>query len=355
MYENITEEEILNRMLNRVNDRYDKREGSIIFDSLAPTALEHKNMLISLDEVMNEAFIDTMSLENLKRKGTEMGVPYKSASAATVKLQTNVDVPVGSQFTANDLLFTITEKISNYVYYAVCNTKGTQANSSIGDVVMTVNYPNLTSAKIIEISIEGEDDEETETYRNRLLSISDVEAFGGNKADYKNKVGSINGVGGVKVYSGREWNGGGTVKIVFTTSSYSAPTETLVELVQTTIDPEINSGDGEGLAPIGHIVTCLGAEATTIDITADFEFASADYTLESCLSDMQTEIDTYFSELNATWDDNENIVIRIASIISVLMGVEGIRDVKNITLNGSTNNLTIHQDSLVVRGTINEL
>lgn len=342
-------------MMDRVNDNYDKREGSIIFDSLAPTALEHKNMYISLDEAVNEAFIDTMSLENLKRKGNEMGVPYKNASAATVKLQTNVGVPIGSQFTAGDLLFTITEKLSNYIYYAVCNTEGTQANSSIGDVVMTVNYPNLTTAKIIEISIEGEDNEETETYRNRLLAVSDVEAFGGNKADYKNKVGSINGVGGVKVYSGREWNGGGTVKVVFTTSSYSAPSSTLIELVQNTIDPQDTTGEGIGLAPIGHIVTCVGAEAATINITADFEFASGSYNLESCLADMRVEIDKYFTELNGTWADNANIVIRIASIISVLMTVEGVRDVKNVTLNGSVNNLSIHQDSLVVRGTINEL
>lgn len=354
MFEDITEEQLLNRMLNRVDDKLDKREGSIIFDSIAPTALEHKNMYISLDEALNEAFIDTMSLPFLKRKGAELGVTYKEASQAVVKLQTNVEVRIGSQFTCNDLTFTTTQKLSDFVYLATCDTSGSDANLCMGDVIMTENHPNLTEAKIIEVSVEGEDDEETETYRNRLLSTVDAEEFGGNKSAYKGKVGSINGVGGVKVYSGTEWNGGGTVKIVFTTSSFNVPSQTLVDQVQTAVDPETNSGEGIGIAPIGHIVTCLGADAATIDVTAKFTFASASYNLESCLSEIEEVIDNYFLELNQDWEDRENIIVRIADVISNLMTVNGIIDVQNVMLNGSTENLIIDQDSLVVRGKINE-
>ena len=191
MYENITEEQLLNRMLARVDDKFDKRVGSVLFDSIAPTALEHKNMYISLDEVLDEAFIPTMSLDKLKLKGDEMGIPYKYASKAIVKLQTNVEIRIGSQFTCNGLSFTTTQKLSDFVYYATCDTVGSDANSCIGDVIMTENHSGLTEAKIIEISIEGEDDEETETYRNRLLARSDVETFGGNKSDYKAKVGKL--------------------------------------------------------------------------------------------------------------------------------------------------------------------
>lgn len=355
MYKNITEEQLLNRMLARVDDKFDKRVGSVLFDSIAPTALEHKNMYISLDEVLDEAFISTMSLERLKLKGEEMGIPYKSASQALVKLQTNVDIAIGKQFTCNDLTFTITSKLSDFIYYATCDTVGSDANLCMGDVIMTENHDGLTEAKIIEISIEGEDDEETETYRNRLLARSDVETFGGNKSDYKAKVGSINGVGGVKVYSGTKWNGGGTVKIVFTTSSFNPPSQTLVDKVQTTIDPEVNAGEGIGIAPIGHVVTCVGANGVTINITADFTYLDAGYNLEFCLPDMQTEIDKYFLELNTDWEDHEYITVRIADIISSLMDVEGVIDVKNVKLNGSNDNLIMDKDALVVRGTINEL
>ena len=355
MFENITEEQLLRRMLSRVNDKYDKREGSIIFDAIAPTALEHINMYISLDEVLDESFIDTMSLPYLKRKGDEMGVKYKEASQAVVKLQADAEIRIGSQFTCNDLTFTVTKKLSNFVYHATCDRTGSDANLCMGDVIMTENHPNLTEAKIIEVSVEGEDDEETETYRNRLLANVNKDAFGGNKSDYKAKVGSINGVGGVKVYSGVEWNGGGTVKVVFTTSSFNVPSQTLIDQVQNEIDPEVNCGEGNGIAPIGHIVTCVGADAATVNITADFTFIDESYHLNACIANMQTAIDDYFLKLNQKWEDLQKITVRIADIISVLMDVEGVLDVQNVKLNGSETNLIVGQDSLVVRGTINEL
>ncbi len=40
MYEEVTAEGILNRMLGRVSDKLDKREGSVIADSLSPAAME---------------------------------------------------------------------------------------------------------------------------------------------------------------------------------------------------------------------------------------------------------------------------------------------------------------------------
>ena len=40
MYENVTYEEILKRMLDRVPSDVDKREGSIVYDALAPAAVE---------------------------------------------------------------------------------------------------------------------------------------------------------------------------------------------------------------------------------------------------------------------------------------------------------------------------
>lgn len=355
MFEDITEEQLLNRMLNRVDNKFDKREGSIIYDSIAPTALEHKNMYISIDECLDEAFIDTMSLPYLKRKGDELGVKYKNASQAVVKLQTNVDIRIGSQFTCNDLTFTTTQKLSDFVYLATCDTAGSDANLCMGDVIMTENHPNLTEAKIIEVSVEGEDDEETETYRNRLLANVDTEEFGGNKASYKAKVGSINGVGGVKVYSGREWNGGGTVKVVFTSSSFNVPSQTLIDQVQTAVDPEVNAGEGVGIAPIGHIVTCVGANSLTVNIAADFTYEDDSYHLNACIDNMRLAIDEYFLKLNQNWGDSTQVIVRVADVISVLMAVEGVLDVQNVKLNGSTDNLNADKDSLVMRGTINEL
>ena len=40
MYENVTYEVILQRMLECVPDQFDKREGSVIWDTHSPTAIE---------------------------------------------------------------------------------------------------------------------------------------------------------------------------------------------------------------------------------------------------------------------------------------------------------------------------
>ena len=63
MYENVTYEEILERMLSRVPNNMDKREGAIIYDALAPAAVELQLMYIELDVILKETFADTASRE----------------------------------------------------------------------------------------------------------------------------------------------------------------------------------------------------------------------------------------------------------------------------------------------------
>ena len=63
-YENMTYEVILKRMMDRVTEQYpnlDNREGSLIFNALAPAAIELAIMYTELDNVLKESFIDTAS------------------------------------------------------------------------------------------------------------------------------------------------------------------------------------------------------------------------------------------------------------------------------------------------------
>ena len=65
MYEEVTYESILERMLEKVPDNMDKREGSIIYDALAPAAVELQLMYIELDVILKETFADTASRDYL--------------------------------------------------------------------------------------------------------------------------------------------------------------------------------------------------------------------------------------------------------------------------------------------------
>ena len=70
MYENVTFENIMERVLARIPSAMDKREGSVIYDAIAPAAIELQNIYIELDTVLNETFADTATLYYLKKGGT---------------------------------------------------------------------------------------------------------------------------------------------------------------------------------------------------------------------------------------------------------------------------------------------
>lgn len=82
MYENITYEVILNRMLDRVPDYMDKREGSVIYDAMAPAAVEMQNLYIELDWALEQVFVGTADRDNLIRRCAEWGIiPYPATRA----------------------------------------------------------------------------------------------------------------------------------------------------------------------------------------------------------------------------------------------------------------------------------
>ena len=349
MYESQTFDVILKRMLDRVSSSLDKREGSIIDDAVAPAANELQNAYINLDIMIDEAYADTASRYYLIKRAAERGlVPY-SATKAVVKGEFNINVPIGTRFSLEDLNYIVREKISEQVFKLECEQEGVKPNSYLGTLIPIEYIEGLTKAEITEILIPGEDEEDTEHFRQRYFDSMDSQAFGGNQRDYKEKTEAIPGVGSVKVYP--VWNGGGTVKLVITNSENKKPSPTLVEQVQTAIDPVQNQGQGLGIAPIGHVVTVQGVTETAVNITTKITYQD-DWNWSAIEGYVNSTIDAYFSQLNANWADSENIVVRISQIESALLGVTGVLDITGTTLNGAEQNLVINADSIPKRGAV---
>ncbi len=355
MYEKITFETILQRMLDRIPASFDKREGSIIYDALAPAAVELQQMYIELDVILQETFADTASREYLIKRAAERGIaPFEATKAVVVGEFTpsTLEIPIGSRFSCEDMNYVVTEKIMNGQYYLECETTGADGNINDGTLIMIDNIGGLTSAKITSVSIYGENEEETETFRNRYFASLQSEAFGGNKTDYKSKTKSQGGVGGVKVYGAQEWNGGGTVKLVVQSSEWGVPSTNLIETLQIKIDPVDNSGLGYGVAPIGHHVAVVPVMGTTIDIAVNLTYED-NYNWSIVEPDVLNELDAYFTELNSSWEDLDNIIVRISQIESRLLNVKGILDIGGTTINGRAENLQLDKDAVAVRGTVN--
>lgn len=354
MYENVTYESILQRMLDRIPDNMDKREGSIIYDALAPAALELQIMYIELDSIMNESFADTASREYLIKRASERGVTPEPATSAILKgvfTPTTINV-LGKRFSCGKLNYIAVEKIIDGEYKMECETPGVDGNANFGQMIPIEYIEGLETAELTEILIHGEDEEDTEVFRKRFLKSYESQAFGGNVADYKQKTKSIEGVGGVKVVP--VWNGGGTVKLTITDSAFGVPTEELVESVQNVIDPIGHSGEGVGIAPIGHVVSVFGVTGRTIDIVTNITYQSG-WNWESAKSYILNAIDSYFKDLAKTWDDDETefLIVRISQLESRILTCDGVLDVSGTTLNGSTSNMFLDVNEIPVRGSVN--
>ena len=353
MYEDQTFETILARMLARVPADVDKREGSIIYDALAPAAKEIEALYAALDGMIANAYADTSDREHLIMNCKTRGMAPYPANKAVLKGEFNMDVPIGSRFSMDNLNYTVTEKISGHDYRMLCETAGAAGNKHFGTLIPIAYIQGLTSAELTELLIPGEDEETTEALRTRFLTSFDSQAFGGNATDYLQKTNALQGVGGVKVV--RCWDGATTVKVIFITSEYKKPTAALVTNVQQALQPvgviglpEIATS-GTGIAPIGHMVTVEAAAEFEIDVALQLAFKTG-FAWADVQEDVESAITAHFTDLTKTWETEDALIIRISGIENAILNVTGIVDVANTALNTAQANITLEGNEIPILG-----
>ncbi len=398
MYEDETYEALLDRALSRISSAFDKREGSMVMNGVAPSVAELAQLYVGLDFVFNATYTATAPREYLILRGSDRNILPKPATRAVFRAEFNIDIPEGSRFSCNDLNFKIAEKLDGvHAFRAVCETPGAAANDYAGTLVPIDYIDGLTTAELVELIIPGEDEEETEAFRQRILDSFQSQAFGGNQADYKEKVSAMPGVGGVKIHPAwnadispaamipgdavrawydstistleepvRDWLSavygaasakkltvGGTVKVVVLASDFSPPSEALIEDIQTALDPTQNAGEGIGIAPIGHVVTVEGVKQQRIDVELVLTFA-AGWTWAAAESYVTAVIDDYFGELAQGWERSDSLIVRISQIESRILAEcsQMVADIGGTKLNGLEANVTLDADSIPIRGDV---
>lgn len=402
MFEENTYEKILDRMLMRVSKKFDKREGSVIFDTHSPTALELAFLYIELERVIKEAYGDTASREFLILRCKERGITPYSASNAVLKgafQPENVDV-LGKRFNLGELNYTVTEKISEGEYKVKCETEGRIGGSFLGELTPIDYIDGLQRAELTEVLIPGEDEEDTEELRKRYFASFDERAFGGNRQDYLDKTNAIAGVGQTKVT--RLWNGdispsdmipdddveqwylsvtentdadesvknwlkavytaakekklttGGTVLLTILNSNFEPASQELVNTVQTVIDPVQNGGEGYGFAPIGHLVTVKSAEGVNVNIAAEITFDTG-YDFEGLQESLENAAKEYLSELRKDWGSSPYLIVRISQLEARLLAVKGVVDIGKTQINGKAENFVLSSYQVPVFGSVGEV
>lgn len=389
MYEDQTYEVILERMMNRVSDKFDKRPSSPVYDLHSSTAIEFQILYIELEYLIKNSYGDTAAREFLILLAKDRGLSPEPATKAILQGEftpTNIDV-TGKRFNIGEINYVVTEQITPGTYKVQCETEGVVGNQYLGDMIPMEYIDGLQTASLTSVLIPGEDEEDTEVFRQRYFDSFNEQSFGGNHADYMAKVKGIEGVGSCKVK--RVWNGdirpaemipsaavqawfktfidtaglnqevknwltvvfnaallkkltvGGTVHVVITDSDdYGEASSTLVQYVQQTLDPEENAGEGYGLAPIGHVVSVASASPVSIEVKTTVTFEEG-HNWSNTKTSIEEAVDAYFLELRKNWSESSQTIVRVSQIENRILGVDGVVDVTGTKLNGMASNMTL--------------
>ena len=266
MFEHMTFENIMQRMLSNVPPTQDKREGSIIYTAEAPIAVELVNAYIQIDFMRKMTSVLTATGVYLDEKVQEQGIYRIQPTKAVVKGEFNIDVAIGARFNGDSLNYVVTEKVSDGVFLLECETEGTAGNDYLGELSAIEYIQGLERAEIVSIEIPAIDTEKDEALRKRYFDSISGDARDGNVAQYKKWISEYVDVGRGKVFPC--WNGKNTVKVSILDAENSVASETLVNEFQEYIDPN-SEGLGNGVAPIGAVVTVTTATERVINIRVD--------------------------------------------------------------------------------------
>lgn len=338
----------LRKMLDAVPDNVDKREGSIIYDALAPAALVMGQQSLDMANVIKETYIKTASGEFLDYRAIEHGTSRYPATQTEAKAKVLNDkkepldnVQIGDKFASigdSPIFYAVTKINTDLTVELTAETAGSSANSYIGQILPVTPNDLLSWAEITEITAPARDVENDDHLRARLLSSQSWIAYGGNVADYLDMTSKIDEVGAAQIYP--TWNGGGTVKVVILNNDLMPASASLVQKVKNALDPEDKQAEGYGLAPIDHAVTVTAPEKLIVNI--DISVKVDDTKVTRYVKDsINKAIEGYFQSLREDWSDiNQRLgrgyeqTIYRSKILSQVMLTEGVVNAKLPSLNG---------------------
>lgn len=344
----------LNLMLDNVSNDIDKREGSIIYDALAPAAMVSAQQSLSLANILRETYIKTAQGEFLDYRAVEHGTSRYAATNAEVKARFNdddgnpVNVEVGDRFASiaeSPIFYTVVKANNDGTAEMQAEEAGTSANSYIGQVLPVTPNDNLAWAEITEVTIPARDEETDDHLRTRLLNSNSWVAYGGNVADYLDMTSKIHDVGATQVYP--TWDGAGTVKLVILNNDLMPASQTLIKKVKEEIDPEESTTQGYGLAPIDHRVTVVAPEAFEVNITMNVTIAE-NANIDTIRTNIKASLEELFKSLRRDWSTIDSVngrgyklTVYRSKVLSRVMTLENVTNATMPQLNGKDEDLQL--------------
>lgn len=349
--------------LSNVDDSFDKRQGSIIYDAIAPCCSVLAEAFLQLRLIYEDTFIGTATGEMLDKNAEDIGIYRSSATYASKRIDVAdadgnpISVPMGSRFSTMDSEDPVIYEIQSVytdsegatvagAYVAVCEELGTVGNSYTGDMLVISNI-EVGTAILSTLITPAQDAETDDTLRARCVTRLNTKGFGGNVTQYNELILDIDGVGECQVYP--VWNGGGTVKASIVDSTYMPVSTDFINQVKNILDPTAYEGSGMGQVPIGHVVTVTTPTKVTLDISASLTLESG-YTISAVSESVKEQIESYIFSLRSRWGQENpynqySLTAYVSRVVYAILNVDGVVSVDTVMINGADEDITFTENA----------
>jgi uncharacterized phage protein gp47/JayE len=338
MYENQTESNIKQRMLDNVPSDVCKLEGSFIYDAVSPVSTELAAAYMALEIFLQNIFAQTSSGEYLEKKAAEFGVCRKKGTAAKCKV---IFTGIDGAYPANIIVQTktgcqykTTAELTISSGVGAVDVKAVEIGSKYNVPEQTIielpmQITGITSIKNLEPAEGGTDVEKDEDLLKRLTTKVQCPSTSGNINHYKLWALETDGIGDVKAFTLPEEPG--TIKLIVIDNNKMPVSPEIIVKVKKHIENE---------RPIGANVVVESAVEKLIKVSVKVDLLPG-YNEDEIKKLYEHKLDEFRKEV--AFKEN---TISYPKIGSLLFSIPGVKNYDNLTVNGIVENITLQENEV---------
>lgn len=358
-------DEALERMRGWLESPLSKIEGTFSMFNIRAVAQESAFLQNAMEIVRDNYSIDSASGAYLDKKALDEGMSRKYAQpargAVTFTGVKDTVIPLGTVVLAPDygVRFVTIEAGTigegGTVSVSVqCESTGASGNVPAGAVnKLAQSVAGVSAVSNSNAMIDGVDRESDEMFRRRIYIKCRYPATSGNKQCYVNWASEVSGVSAVKVFSKKDMIDLGmdtrqhNVRVSILGGEKAPASAKLMKQVKDYLDP--TSGGGDGVAPVGAIVEVTTATEKVVNVSAKVSLGTLGGGLDGVKTAFEKVLCDYFAAISY---DGKTESVSPALIGYRLLGVPGVVDYAEMTLNGGTSAVQLGVEEVLKLGTV---
>ena len=97
------------------------------------------------------------------------------------------------------------------------------------------------------------------------------------------------------------------------------------------------------------IISTVNEYTVNVSAVATYDIG---YSAEGLKTQIEDAIEEYMLSLRKTWVHTTSIIVRRAAIENAIYNIDGITDVTNVLINGGTENITLQENVIPIKGAV---